>query len=71
MSNPGLEIWVVYDNPTDFPGLFIARKWVGETPTQELLQAETLEQLRAKLPQGLVRLDRHSGDDAKIVETWL
>ncbi len=53
------------------PGRFVARKWKLNTPTPELLQATTLEQLRSKLPPGLTRIPRAAADDPKIVETWL
>lgn len=71
MSAQDLEIWVVYDSPTDLPGRFVARKWVTDRPTLDVLQAKTLAQLHQKLPPGLVRLERSTGDDPKIVETWL
>lgn len=71
MSSNTLAIWVVYENPTDFPGHFVARKWLMETPTTELLLDTCLEELRKKLPPGLARLARADIDDPKIVETWL
>jgi len=66
-----LEIWTIYDSPIDLPGRFVARKWVLDRPTDKLLQDRTLEGLREKLPQGLVRLDRSPQDDPKIIETWV
>lgn len=66
-----LELWTVYDSPIDLPGRFVARKWLLDQPTRELLQDKTLEGLRAKLPQGLTCLQRSPQDDPKIVETWL
>lgn len=65
------EIWTVYDSPTDFPGCFVARKWLLDQPTHEFLQDATLEGLRAKLPKGLTPLQRSSQDDPKIVESWI
>lgn len=53
------------------PGQFVARKWLMDEPTNEILQDATLEGLRAKLPQGLIRLDRLPKDDPVIVETWI
>ena len=67
-----LEIWIVYhDSPIDLPGRFVARKFLLEQPTNDLLQDKTLEGLRAKLPPGLMRLDRSPQDDPMIVETWI
>jgi len=66
-----LELWTVYDNPTDLPGQFVARKWLLDHPTNEVLQDKTLEGLRRKIPPGLTRLERSPQDDPKIVETWI
>ena len=43
-----LELWTIFDSPIDLPDRFVARKWVMETPTSELLQDKTLEGLRAR-----------------------
>ncbi len=66
-----LELWTVYDSPIDLPERFVARKWLLDQPTSELLQDQTLDGLRGKLPQGLTRLPRAPQDDPKIVETWI
>lgn len=67
-----LPIWVVYDHPTDLPDHFVARLWVGEEPTPNLVMAKDLELVReALLDMGLTRLDRRPEDDPKILETWL
>lgn len=65
-----LELWTVYESPIDLPGRFVARKWLLDRPTNELLQDKTLDGLREKLPQGLMRMERSPQDDPKIVETW-
>ncbi|MBC3871517.1 hypothetical protein [Undibacterium oligocarboniphilum] len=65
-----LAIWVIYNSPIDLPGRFVARKWLLNQPTPELLQAQTLEEIRSKLPLGLVRMPRDERDDPKIVESW-
>lgn len=66
-----LELWTIYDSPIDLPGSFVARKWVLDKPTSELLQDKTLEGLRAKLPNGLHCMPRSPGDEPQIVETWM
>ena len=61
-------------HPDDHPEAFVARKWIirGEPiPTNETLEAETLEELREKLSEGLCRIPRSPGDDPIIVESWL
>lgn len=69
-----LVLWTVYDSPSDYPGQFVARKWlVKQEPiaTDELVTGSTLQSVRDQLPGGLHCMPRSLGDDAKIVETWL
>ena len=67
-----LEIWVVTANPKDYPGCFVARKWVGKRPSDEFIVTAKLNPLRRQLEErGLVKLMRMEGDDPVIVETWL
>jgi len=72
-----LAIWTVYDNPNDYPGKFVARRFdvdaSGPRPSESLIIAQSLEVLRDTLQfeLGLVKLMRSPEDDPKIVETWL
>jgi hypothetical protein len=66
-----LPIWTVYRHPTDAPGMYVARMWLETRPTLEKFEAPTLEEVRAMLPPGLHRLERHPQDDPVIVETWI
>src|SRR5689334_21869350 len=58
-----LEMWTVYERPADYPGYFVARKFVvnkdGAFVTSDALFAQTLEALRAKLPPHLFCMPRH------------
>jgi len=65
-----LNIWVIYQSPRDYPGRFVARRWILDKPTGEVIVRDTLDQVRRALPVGLHRMDRFNGDDAAIVETW-
>ncbi len=74
MSRDQLSIWTVYKRPLDHPDKFVARRWVvtpQPIPTNDKLLADELETLREKLPPGLIRMSRQSGDDLVIVETWV
>jgi hypothetical protein len=67
-----MEIWAIYDHPLDFPKHFIARKFIIDRPTTELIISNTLENIREQLlAKGFVRLDRSPSDDPKIVEVWI
>ncbi len=71
-----LPIWCVTFNPSDLPGLYVARLNVsansGATYVASLCVAgTTLDAVRQALPAGLVRMPRHTDDAPQIVETWL
>jgi len=69
-----LQMWVITENPADYPGRFVARLALitsGEViHTATHHTANSLQAIRALIPQGLVRFDRQDGDDPVIVETW-
>jgi len=70
-----VDIWTVYERPTDYPSGFVARLHVvseGETnPTDTAFFGPTLESVRKQIPQGLYRMDRCPLDEPQIVEVWL
>lgn len=75
MTASGLTMWTVYESPRDYPGLFVARRWIvdGSEPvaTNEVFIATTLAGIHRALPGGLFRLERAPMDDPCIVETWV
>ncbi len=75
MTEPVLHMWTIYHNPVDHPGRFVARRFeVGThsvTPTRDMYTADTLAEVRALLPFGLIYTPRQVGDDATIVEVWI
>jgi hypothetical protein len=72
-----LAMWTVYDNPKDYPGKFVARRFdvdaSGPKPSASIIIAEDLDTLRdiLQFEFGLVKLMRSPGDEPQIVETWL
>jgi hypothetical protein len=69
-----LSIWTVYQNPSDYPGKFVARRSEitrDITHTNDMFVANTLEEIRALLPVGLHRIERYQLDDPVIVECWV
>jgi hypothetical protein len=71
-----LTMWVIYNNPTDYPGKFVVRRqWASrglvhvahdpETVTSSLIEA------RKAIPVGLFNIGRMPGDDRAIQEVWL
>jgi hypothetical protein len=70
-----LEIWTVYDHPSDYQDKFVARKSLvtaqGSIMTHEMFVADSLVEIRMLLPPGLARIPRYENDDPVIVECWL
>jgi hypothetical protein len=75
MRSIRLQGWTIYDHPSDYPQSFVARRWVvvdGEVvPTTDMFTADTLVELRAMLPPGLICFQRSRDDDSAIVECWI
>jgi hypothetical protein len=71
-----MDMWVIYANTSDYPGLFVVRKWrVAAGGVLETLEHPwtfaTLEEARAVIPEGLYRTPRADNDDPVVLETWL
>lgn len=75
MAKNYLSVWTVFDHPTDYPEVFIARKWLlisgVAVATSETVTGPTLQSVRDKIPPGLHRFPRSPEDDVYIVESWL
>ena len=67
-----IEMWTVYDHPSDYPDKYVARRFEGESPTKTLIMGDDIEALRGfMVSMGLTCLTRREGDDPCIMETWL
>lgn len=70
-----LAVWVIYDHPSDHPDSFVLRPQFtargGVQVSPLAWTADSIEALRAALPPGLVRMNRHPDDDPVIVEVWM
>lgn len=64
-------LWTVYDHPPEYPAWYVARQFVFGHLTTSVLLGRTLEEVRSKLPDGLMRMERAPEDDPTIVESWL
>lgn len=69
-----LDIWTVYWNPSDYPGVYVVRRCTvgaaGVTMHDNPTVALTLDKARAAVPAHLLRLPRSPADDPVIVEVW-
>lgn len=75
LSEIKIPMAVIYDNPKDFPGMYLCRIWEGAGchPTNTAMQKTSLEELREDIQAAgfLIRFPRAEGDDPVIVETWM
>lgn len=71
-----LIIYTVYHNPLDYPGKFVVRQHLIGKNTVEAFQeifciGDSLEEVRNKIPLGLVLIPRSPEDEKQIVESWM
>lgn len=67
-----MKFWTIYDHPKDYPNHFVARLWIIDKPTDMLLTAFDIEELRERFAsEGMTRLERFPQDDPCIVEVWM
>jgi hypothetical protein len=65
-------LYVIYDHPRDYPTLFVCRVHHGEVAEPHLFAAaDTLKEMRDKLPPGLYNMGRFAADDPAICEVWV
>lgn len=74
MTQEALPMWTIYRNVTYLgPDTYVAvlNHVTGSIePTGQVIEASTLDDVRGKLPQGLVCMARHPGDHPSVIETW-
>ena len=73
-----LVMWTVYEHPNDYPGEYVARKFVITEdfygPSNELISSRSLRDVRnllRSLYSGLIQLKRPPDDEPHVVEVWL
>jgi len=65
--------WGIFFGPYDHPGKWVARRFQGTQPTQEIHVGDSHEQVREAIPglENLVLVPRQEGDPPFLVETWI
>lgn len=71
MKQTIIPLICIYDHPKDYPDKYVARLWDCNKATNIIATADTLQGIRVKIPEGMVRMERDQGDDPVIVETWI
>lgn len=77
VSGESLDLWTLYDNPSDMPGLYVLRRFEMHGDgvyrgTSEGWASHDVEALRALMrKRGLYCIGRSENDEPHIVETWI
>lgn len=68
-----MKLFTLYKNPTDFPNKFVVREFIGDMAIQgdPHFVGDTLDDARASIPKGMVRIPRDPDDDYVIVESYI
>ncbi|SFM14286.1 hypothetical protein [Pelosinus propionicus] len=67
-----IPIIVVYKNPSDYLGKYVARLWYSDKPTEFVIVRDTLADVRSAIPAGFfIRVAPSVDDDPVIVEMWI
>jgi len=65
------SIWIIYESPPDFPDQYVARRMKLNRSTGDYVVGNTMNEVRAKLPKGLFKIERSERDDPLIRESWI
>lgn len=69
---PVLAVFVIYENPRDFPGKLVVRRWLGEVPDPiPLALTDSLALARNVIPDYCVAIGTYPQDDPAIKEVWI
>lgn len=66
-----MPVIVVYENPKDYPGRFVARLFDLDKTTRVAVVKETLDEVRKAIPRSMVSIVRSKFDDPAIFEIWI
>lgn len=72
----GIDLWIVYDHPSDIPDYYVARRHTvrrgAASANVDYILCTELEPVREALyAKGLGCIPRFANDDPCIIETWL
>lgn len=66
-----VPIIAIYKHPKDYPDKYVARVFDIDQPTFLAVTADTLEEIRGCIPEGMRRVPRSELDAKEIVESWI
>lgn len=79
MTDKVLSMWTIYYNTSDYPGLFVARRFELETPTDDMDTFLNLDKAREWVFMDAAKhgqcvpycLSREEFDFPSVVESWI
>jgi hypothetical protein len=66
-----MSMWVIYEDTPEFPNQYVARRYELDVDTGDFVVGDTMNDVRAKLPKGLMRLERSAHDHPQVRESWI
>ncbi|WP_026585303.1 hypothetical protein [Bacillus sp. J33] len=66
-----MPIICIFSSPKDYQGMFVARVFDVDQPTDYILMRTNLEAIRKEIPNGFSLVPRSETDDPRVVETWI
>jgi len=70
VSRMKMPFIVLYDHPKDYSENYVARLFDVNKPTNVVIISKDLEELRNKIPKGMVKFNRENEDDERIIESY-
>lgn len=72
-SNLKFPMITVYKNPIDYPGMYVARVYDLQQPTNTIIAKQSLEELQSDILQntGMLFIPRYKEDDPVVVGAWV
>lgn len=71
-----MNLYVIYESPSDYPGKFVLRRWVVSPATvaperEPMLVVDDIDEAREALPRGVCLVGPQQDDDPVIYEVWV
>lgn len=71
MNSKHIRVWTIYDHPEDYPDSFIARKFLNNSPTDDIIVSDNLANIEQELEDmGYCELPVHE-PNPQIVSVWM
>ena len=66
-----MPIICIFSNPKDYRGMFVARLFDTDKPTEYIIMRVSLDAIRKEIPDRFTSIPKSADDDSALVETWI